>query len=188
MRKNVSKNLIMTPMPVLVLATYDENNIPNAMTAAWGMQCDFDAVTISLGRHKTCENLKNKKAFTISFGTQETIRETDYFGIETGANLNKVEKVGFHVEKSQFVDAPVILEYPLTIECEVMSLLDDEGDYRLTGRVVNVQADERVLDENGEVSFDKLGLICYDSLDKTYRLIGESVGHAFKDGLIFKDK
>lgn len=186
MKKNVSKSLIMAPMPVLIIATYDENGIPNAMNAAWGMQCDRDAITISLGNHKTTENLKIKKAFTVAFATKETVVQSDYFGIETGANINKIEKAGFHVEKSQYVDAPVIQEYPVTLECEVMELADDEGDYRLTGRVVNVLAEERVLNEKGNIDLSKLHLICYDSSAHVYREVGGVVGQAFYDGLQIK--
>ena len=186
MKKNISKSLIMAPMPVLIIATYDENGVPNAMNAAWGMQCDRDAITISLGNHKTTENLKIKKAFTVSFATKETVIESDYFGIETGANVNKIEKAGFHAVKSEFVDAPVIQEYPVTIECEVIELADDEGDYRLTGRVKNVLADETVLNEKGTVDLSKLHLICYDSSEHVYREVTSVVGQAFHDGLQIK--
>ncbi len=188
MKKNISKNLIMTPMPVLIIGTYDENNIPNAMNAAWGMQCDRDAIMISLGNHKTTENLKIKKAFTVAFATKETLIPSDYFGIESGAKINKIEKANFHAVKSAFVDAPVFEEYPVTLECEVLELQDDEGDYRLIGKVKNVCAEESVLDEAGNVDLDKLHLITYDSGGHAYREIGAVVGQAFQDGLKIKNK
>ena len=188
MKKNISKSLIMTPMPVLIIATYDENGVPNAMNAAWGMQCDTDAIMISLGKHKTTENLKIKKAFTVSFATKETLIESDYFGIESGVNLNKIERAGFHTHPSSFVDAPVIEEYPVTLECEVLDLADDEGDYRLTGKVINVLADESVLNEQGKVDLSKLNLIAYDSGAHVYREIGAVVGKAFSAGLAIKNK
>lgn len=188
MKKSISKKLIMAPMPVLIIATYDENGVPNAMNAAWGMQCDFDAITISLAPHKTTKNLKIKKAFTLSFATKETVVESDYFGIETGDHVNKIEKAGFHIQKSERVDAPIIMEYPLTLECEMIELADDEGDYRLTGKVINVLADENMLDENGALNFEKLHLISYDSSSKVYREIGSVVGQAFHDGLKIKNK
>ena len=111
-KKNIRKELIMAPMPVLIIGTYDENGVPNAMNAAWGTQCDTDAVTIFLSKHKTTENLKLKKAFTVAFATKETLKESDYFGIESGKGINKIEKAGFHTRKAEFVDAPVIEEYP----------------------------------------------------------------------------
>lgn len=188
MKKNISKSLIMAPMPVLIIGTYDENNVPNAMNAAWGMQCDGDAIMISLGKHKTTENLKIKNAFTVAFATKETLIESDYFGIETGAKVNKIERAGFHAVKSQYVDAPVFEEYPVTLECEVLELQDDEGDYILVGRVENVIADEQVLNEKGNVDLSKLNLITYDSAGHVYREIGRVVGHAFHDGLAIKNK
>ena len=188
MKKNISKNFIMAPMPVLIIATYDENGIPNAMNAAWGMQCDNDAIMISLGNHKTTENIKLKKAFTVAFATKETLVQSDYFGIETGACVNKIEKAGFHVIPSKTVDAPIIQEYPVTLECEVLELLDDEGDYRLVGKVLNVVADETVLNEQGKVDLSLLNLISYDSASHLYREVGPVVGRAFHDGLVVKNK
>lgn len=188
MKINIKKELIMTPMPVLIIGTYDENNIPNAMNAAWGMQCDTDTITISLAPHKTTENLKLKKAFTVSFATKETLVESDYFGIESGQRINKIEKTGFHAIKSDYVDAPVIQEYPVTLECEVMELADDEGDYRLTGKVINVLAEESVLDEENRLDLSKLNLISYDSAKRAYRIVGDIVGYAFRDGLHIKNK
>lgn len=188
MKKNISKSLIMAPMPVLIIGTYDENNVPNAMNAAWGMQCDMDAIMISLGNHKTTENLKIKKAFTVAFATKETLIESDYFGIESGAHVNKIEKAGFHAVQSQFVDAPVFEEYPVTLECEVLDLKDDEGDYILIGKVKNVLADEAVLNEKGNIDLSKLHLITYDSAGHVYREIAGVVGHAFHDGLSIKNK
>ena len=187
-KQNVKKELIMAPMPVLIIATYDENGIPNAMNAAWGTQCDTDKIIISLSHHKTTDNLQIKKAFTVAFATKDTLVESDYFGIQSGKGIHKIEKAGFHVRKSEFVDAPVIEEYPLTIECEVVELTDDGGDYRLIGKVVNVLADESALDEKGRVDLGRLNLISYDSAMQAYRLLGGVVGQAFHDGLAIKNK
>lgn len=186
MKKTIKKDMIMVPMPVLIIGTYDENGVPNAMNAAWGMQCDTDMITISLGNHKTTENLKLKGAFTIAFATKETLVASDYFGVETGAKVNKIERAGFHAKKGDCVDAPVFDEYPVTLECLVTELADDEGDYRLTGKVVNVVADDAVLDENGRVDLGRMNLICYDSAKHAYRLVGDIVGQAFHDGLVLK--
>ncbi len=187
-KKNIKKDLIMAPMPVLIIGTYDENNVPNAMNAAWGIQSDFEQITIYLSKHKTTENLKLKKTFTVAFATKETLAQSDYFGIESGKNLNKIEKVGFHTVKSEFVDAPIIQEYPLTIECEVAEMVDESDGYRLVGNVVNVIADDSVLDEKGRVNLGKMNIISYDSATHSYRLVGDIVGQAFHDGLSIKNK
>ena len=188
MKKNIKKDLIMAPMPVLIIGTYDENGMPNAMNAAWGTQCDMDAITIFLSKHKTTDNLQLKKAFTVAFATKNTLIASDYFGIESGNKVNKIEKAGFHAVKSAYVDAPVFEEYPVTIECEVIDLADDGGEYRLTGRVVNVLAEEMVLDEKGRVDLGKMQVISYDSAIHAYRILGDKVGQAFHDGLTIKNK
>ena len=188
MKQNIKKDFIMAPMPVLIIGTYDGNGVPNAMNAAWGTQCDMDAITIFLSKHKTTDNLLLKKAFTVAFATKDTLVASDYFGIESGNQVNKIEKAGFHAVKAEHVDAPVFEEYPVTIECEMIDLADDGGDYRLIGKVVNVIADDSVLTENGKVDLGKLQAISYDSALHAYRGIGEIVGQAFHDGLAIKNK
>lgn len=177
------KQSVITPEGVFIIATYDENGVPNAMNAAWGIQSDYTEISIFLGEHKTTENLKKTGAFTVSFATKDTVLISDYFGVESGKNVNKIEKAGVHVHKSEHVNAPVIEEYPLTLECTVKSF--DEKTGVLVGSIVAEQADEKIL-TGGKVDLDKLKPIMYDSSTHVYRVIGEVVGHAFKDGLALK--
>jgi len=187
-KRKIKKEFIMAPMPVLVIGTYDENGVPNAMNAAWGTQCDLDKIVIFLSKHKTTDNLQIKKAFTLAFATKETLVASDYFGIASGRNINKIEQAGFHAHKADFVDAPIFDEYPVTMECEVVEMNNEGGDYRLVGKVVNVVAEESVLDGRGRVDLDKLHLISYDSVTRCYRVLGYVVGHAFRDGLAIKNR
>lgn len=184
MRKNFGKKTIITPLPVLILATYDENGVPNAMNAAWGGQYDSNEIFVSLAKHKTTDNLLLKKAFTVSFATKDTVVESDYFGIESGHKTNKIETVGFKAVKSEFVDAPIIEPYPLTLECIVKELQEDTTGYILIGEVVNMSADESVLTD-GKVDLSKLQPVCFDSASNTYRVIGEAVADAFSSGKKF---
>ena len=183
MRKDFGKKTIITPLPVFIIATYDENGVPNAMNAAWGTQCDYHQVVFFLGPHKTTDNLKLKKAFTVSFATKDTSQIADYFGMETGHRVDKIEKAGVHVHKSAFVDAPIIEEFPLTLECEVAQITDD---LMVIGNVINMSADDSILDDKGSVDIAKLQPIAFDSAANLYRLVGESVGKAFSDGLALK--
>ena len=187
MNKNIGKDFIMGPMPVLIIGTYDKNGVPNAMNAAWGCQSDLDAITVFLSRHKTTENLMLKKEFTLAFATKATVVESDYFGLESGKNVNKIEKAGFHAVKAEHVDAPVITEYPVTLECKMTDFVDEGTAYRVIGKVVNVIADENVL-TNGKVDLGKMQAICYDSASHVYRMVGEVVGRGFHDGLALKGK
>ena len=173
----------ITPEGVFIIGTYDENGVPNAMNAAWGMQSDMSEITLMLGKHKTTENFEKTGAFTMAFGTADTVLISDYFGVETGAKVNKIEKAGCHVHKSSHVNAPIIEEYPLTLECRVKSW-DTETGY-LIGEIVASQADESILTD-GKVDLGKLRPIIFDPSFNAYRVVGEVVGRAFSDGLKLK--
>lgn len=189
MKKDFGKKLIMAPLPVLIVATYDENGTPNAMNVAWGGQCTDTNIALNLSKnHKTTENLRAKKAFTVSIADKAHLVASDYFGIVSGHKENKIEKSGMKVEKSRFVDAPVICDYPLTYECRVVSMEECFGEVRVVGEVVNMQADASVLDDKGKVDLSKLQPLSFDSSANTYRVIGENVGKAFKDGAQLKNK
>ena len=173
----------ITPEDVFIIGTYDENGVPNAMNAAWGMQSDMSEITLMLGKHKTTENFEKTGAFTVAFGTADTVLISDYFGVETGAKVNKIEKAGCHTHRSAHVNAPIIEEYPLTLECRVKSW-DTETGY-LIGEIVASQADESILTD-GKVDLGKLRPIIFDPSFNAYRVIGEVVGKAFSDGLKLK--
>ena len=116
---------IMLPQPVLIIGTYDENGVPNAMNAAWGITTDFKEITISLSEHKTTDNLAARGAFTVSMATEDQVIPCDYVGIESGKTVpDKFAKAGFHATKSAFVDAPLIDELPMALECKVKSFED----------------------------------------------------------------
>ncbi len=186
--KNFGPQTYFFPLPVIIISSYDENNSPNAMNAAWGGIHDTNQVHLCLSSdHKTTENIVKKGAFCISFATKELVVESDYFGIKSGNKVpNKIEKAGLHVIKSSFVDAPIIEEYPVTLECKVHSLTEVDGTTYLVGDIINVGAKESVLDEQGKIDVTKCNFITYDSSKHQYIMLGEVVGHAFKDGLKIK--
>lgn len=183
MRKNFGPKPYMYPMPVLILASYDENGKPNAMNAAWGGIIDSDKILISIsGKHKTTKNIKHTNAFSVSFATKETYVACDYVGIVSGnKEANKFEKAGFTAIKSDFVNAPIIKELPLTLECEVFEWIEDEDDYLLKGKIVNVSAEESIL-KDGHINLEVFHPITYDSNNHHYVALGEVVGKAFCDG------
>ncbi|MGI5990640.1 MAG: flavin reductase family protein [Lachnospiraceae bacterium] len=184
MQKEFSgRQAVICPEGVFIIGSYDANGVPNAMNAAWGQQSDFGEITLFLSQHKTTENIKITKAFTVAFATRKTLVISDYFGVETGAKVNKIEKAGCHVHKAAHVNAPVIEEYPVTLECQLKSWDDSTGI--LVGEIVAMQADESVLTD-GKVDFDKLDPLLYDSSTGSYRTFGPVVGKAFHDGLVLK--
>ena len=169
---------LIFPMPVLIIGTYDKDGVPNAMNAAWGMISDSQEISISLSEHKTTDNLAVTGAFTVSIATEDTVIPCDYVGIESAKRIpDKFEKAGFHATKSSKVNAPLIDELPMALECKVKSF--DNGI--LVGEIVNVTADESVLTD-GKIDPRKLKPIAYDPMNHTYVALGEVVGKAFSDG------
>ena len=168
-------------MPVLIVGTYDEKGTPNAMNAAWGGIYDTNQVMVCLADdHKTTSNIKAVGAFTLSFATAKTVIPCDYVGIVSANYLpDKLTRAGFHTTKSSFVNAPIIDELPMTVECKLIKFNEDGI---CIGEIVNVSADESILDEKGRVDAKKLDPIIYDSVSHAYWSFGEKVGQAFSDG------
>lgn len=185
MRKNFGTKSWFYPLPVLIVGTYDEDGTPDAMNAAWGGLYDADKVILCLSEgHKTTANIKAKGAFTVSFADAAHVTEADYVGMESANQVkDKLSKAGLHAVKSEYVDAPVIEEFPLTLEC---SLLKTTEDGNIIGQIINVSADERILDGDGKIDASLLDAISFDPVHNAYRRLGEKVGNAFSDGAKLK--
>jgi flavin reductase (DIM6/NTAB) family NADH-FMN oxidoreductase RutF len=181
MRKNFGSKSWLYPMPVLIIAAYDQAGVPNAMNAAWGGMFTDEHIGICISQgHKTTKNILATKAFTVSMATAEQVVACDYVGIVSGnRERDKVAKAGFTTERSEVVNAPIIKELPMTLECEMVSY--DEENCHLVGRIVNVSADESILTD-GKIDYAKLRPITYDPVNHHYVELGAKVGNAFSDG------
>lgn len=186
MRKNFGPKAMCYPMPVYIIATYNADGTPNAMNAAWGGISEEKEISICVDDgHKTAENLLVRRAFTVSMATAKYMAACDYVGIVSGnKEPDKFAKAGFHATASEFVDAPLIDELPMALECNVISY--DKETCRLVGEIVNVCVDESVLGENGKVDIAKLQPLTYDPMNHQYLTLGEKVGQAFHDGMALK--
>ena len=186
MRKNLKAKAYVYPLPVLIIGTFDENGVADAMNAAWGTVCDTAQVCVCLSAtHKTVKNLLKSKAFTVSMADADNVVPADYVGVVSANKVpDKLSKTGWHTVKSEFVNAPIIQELPLTLECKLVSY-DTETELCI-GEVVNVSADERILDKNGKIDLTKFKPLCYDCDTHGYYQLGERVGNAFADGLKLK--
>ena len=155
MRKNFGVKPMVYPMPVFIIGTYDEYGNPNAMNAAWGGISEENEISICISAdHKTTYNLLAKGAFTVSMATADYVKQCDYVGIESGNNTpDKLTRCGLNTVKSEFVDAPIIIELPMAVECILKSY--DPESCRLVGEIVNVSCDESVM-TNGKIDPDKL--------------------------------
>ena len=181
MRKNFGAKSALYPMPVLILAAWGDDGVANAMNAAWGGISEENEILICVSaEHKTTENILKRKAFTVSMATADRVAECDYLGIVSGNDVpNKLERCGLHAEAAATVDAPVIAELPMALECRLKDYNPD--NCRLVGEIVNIAVDESVLTD-GAVDVAKLRPITYDGLAHGYYVLGEKVGQAFSDG------
>ena len=186
MRKNFGAKPMCYPMPVYIIATWNADGSANAMNAAWGGISEDTEISVCISAgHKTTENILLRKAFTVSMATADQVAACDYVGIVSGnKEPDKFAKAGFHAVPSEFVDAPLIRELPMAVECRLISY--DPKTCRLVGEIVNVCADESVLDENGKVDPKKLRPITYDPMSHDYLVLGDKVGKAFHDGTALK--
>ena len=187
MRKNIKTTEAIFPMPVLMIATYNEDGSVNVMNAAWGMMLDRTHVALNLTEtHKTVKNIKERKAFTVSIADSKHVVEADYFGVESGNNTkNKFDNSKLTSTKSENVDAPIINEFPICMECEFVEYQDGEYGCGVVGKVVNVTADENVMDGE-KVDISKVEAIAFDPYTHGYYKVTERVGEAFSDGLKLK--
>lgn len=186
MRKDFGKKPWCYPQPVFILAAYDKEGNPNAMNVAWGGIHYDDQIAMCISaNHKTTENILASGAFTVSMADVKNLKACDYVGVVSGNKVaDKFSKAGFTATKSNFVNAPIINELRMTLECKLISY--DPETCNLIGEIVNVSADESILDEKGKIDPSKLQPITFDPVHNTYLAIGEKVGNAFRDGLTLK--
>lgn len=182
MRKNFGAKPFTYPQPVYIIAAYDENGVPNAMNAAWGGISEMKEISLCISAgHKTTANILRRKAFTVSMGETGQMVACDYVGLVSGNKVpDKFTRAGFHATRSEFVDAPLINELSVAVECRLTDYNPDTCILR--GEIVNVSVDERVLDENGKVDVSKVSPLIFDPFNYAYLKAGEKVGNAFADG------
>ena len=184
MKKNLGVVQAVFPMPVLMVAAYDENGTVNVMNAAWGMICNSDRIALFIDEdHKTTQNLLRAKAFTVSIADRAHMDVADFFGIATGNKMpDKFARTGYHAVKSAFVNAPVIEEFPVVMECELAEVAETDSFYCIVGKIVNTAAEERVLSDNSKIDPAKLQALIFDQFQHGYYVSGEQVGKAWNAG------
>lgn len=187
MRQKLNITEGIFPMPVLMVATYNEDGSVNVMNAAWGTMQERGNVALNLTEtHKTVQNIKAHKAFTVSIADAAHVVEADYFGVVSGnKEPKKFENSGLTATKAESVDAPVINEFPLCLECEFIEFQDDTYGIGVIGKVISITADESVM-VNGKIDMALVNAIAFDPYTHGYYRVAERVGEAFKDGLKLK--
>ena len=180
MRKDLGSKPYLYPQLVMIVGTYDQNKKPNVMNAAWGGMADYDKIMVCMSNHKTTENIEINKEFTVSIGDEKHVVECDYVGIVSqNKEPNKMEKSGFTTTESKHVNAPIINELPLCLECKLLKIVEED---LYIGQIINVSVDESILDEKGKISLEKFVPISYDPATHGYYKVSGRVGNAFSDG------
>ncbi len=184
MKKDFGVQPYLFPMPTYMIGTYNEDGTVDEMMMAWGGICAEDMVALNLeAAHKTVANIRARGAFTLAIPGTDTLEASDFFGIATANKMaDKFERTGLHAVKSSRVDAPVIEEYPVTLECTVVKMEDEPYGLRVLGRIENVLADEKVLDEKGKIDAGKLNAFLFDQMRNGYYAVGEKIGQAWHSG------
>jgi len=184
MKRNLGVVQAVFPMPVLMVAAYDETGKVNVMNAAWGMICNSDRIALFIDEvHKTTQNLLKSKAFTVSVADRAHMDVADFFGIASGNKMpDKFERTGYTAVRSTFVNAPVIEEFPVAMECELAEVVQNDSFYCIVGKIVNTAAEESVLDGKGKVDPSKVDALIFDQFQHGYYAVGEKVGKAWNAG------
>lgn len=184
MKKDLGIQQAVYPMPVLMIATYDENGKVDVMNAAWGNICAPDKIALFISEpHKTTKNIRLNQAFTVSLADSAHLKEADFFGTASGNDMeDKFERTGFHAVKSSRVNAPIVEEFPLVMECELAEIVETEHLHAVVGTILNVAAEESVLDAEGKVDPAKLNAVAFDNFRSGYYEMGEYAGQAWSIG------
>jgi len=187
MKHDLGVKTFLYPMPALTIATYNDDHSVDVMVMAWGGICDYDKVALNLDEtHKTVANIKKRRAFTISVPDAAHLAEIDFLGTVSANSVpDKFARTGLHATPSAKVDAPVVDEFPITLECEVIEEGIITGGYRVVGKIVGTLADEKILDTNGKVDPAKINAFAFDPFQNAYYALGQKIGQAFSDGKRF---
>ena len=181
MKKSIPIVPAIAPMPVILIATYNDDGSIDVMNAAWGTAFDFKQIELNISdEHRTTENIRKRKAFTVSLANADNVVPADFVGIVSNKkDSQKFNKTMWKAHKSDVVDAPILDDLPYSMECTLECFKEDYG---IIGNIVRLLVDEKYLDESGRPDISKMKLICYDPFKHGYYVLGEKVGQAFSDG------
>lgn len=191
MKVNLKPRSMMYPAPAVVASAYDSQGNADCCTLAFATMCSHHppAVMIAINttlKRKTLKSILETNEFCVAFPDFTQVTEADYFGIASGYDTRKIEDVGYTYKKAEKVNAPIINEFKVSVECRVMHIAEVGSHTQITGEIVNVQAEESVLNDKKKIDFDKLNPLAYDDVTHSYFKMGDKIADAFKAGLKFR--
>ena len=191
MKVNLKPRSMMYPAPAVVASAYDSQGNADCCTLAFATMCSHHPPVVMIAinttlKRKTLKSILETNEFCVAFPDFTQVAEADYFGIASGYDTRKIEDVGYTYKKAEKVNAPIINEFKVSVECRVMHIAEVGSHTQITGEIVNVQAEESVLNEKNKIDFDKLNPLAYDDLTHSYYKMGDKIADAFKVGLKFR--
>ncbi len=161
--------------PALVSCGTPEH--PNVLTIAWtGIVNTIPPMTyISVRPERYSYDLiKNSGEFVINLPTEELVPAIDFCGVKSGRDLDKIAACGLHTEPGETVQAPLILESPVHLECKVRQVLPLGSHDMFLADITAVRVDEDYMDANGRLCMERCHLAAY--IHGTYYSIGQALG------------
>lgn len=186
MKKQIGKKQLIYPLPAVLVATFNEDHSPNAMTAAWCSTCCNEPPSVGVAIHKkrlTYENIQRSGAFSINIPAASQATEVDFIGIVSGKRQhNKLEVARLSTSSATHVDAPLIDSCPICIECKLTKSLPIGSHTWFVGEVMETHVDERAVGDDGALDVDVIDPLVYCTTVKQYRRLGDVVARAFDEG------
>ena len=184
MKKEVRIVPAIFPMPVILIATYNEDGTVDVMNAAWGCAYDFKQILLNISEeHQTTKNIRRTGAFTVTVADADHVAEADYVGLVSGSRVkDKFIRTGLKAHKSDLIDAPILDDFPICMECKSAPY---NGEYGVLADIIRLSIEDKYLDANGNIDLAKMRIISYDTFNHGYYVVGEKVGQAFSDGKKF---
>lgn len=177
-KQNWKPGTLIYPLPAAMVSVGAHPDEFNIITVSWlGTICSDPAmcyISVRSSRY-SYDILKRNGEFVINLTNEELAKATDWCGVKSGKDVNKFKEMSLTPQKASVVNAPVIGEAPLSIECRVKEVIHLGSHDMFIADVVNIQADERFIDEKtGAFAMDKAKLIAYSH--GHYYKIGEEIG------------
>ncbi len=185
MKKSLGAKTLLYPTPVCVIGTYDATGKPNAMTAAWAGICCSNPPCVGVSLRKATYsygNIMNREAFTVSIPSEDYAKHADYLGLVSGRNVDKFAASGLTPVKSELVDAPLVKEFPVALECKLNRFVEIGLHTEFIGEIIDVKADESCLGANGLPDIEKVRPVLFSPEGREYHGVGRSIGKAFHMG------
>lgn len=167
---------VLYPVPVVMVSCGTEEKA-NIITVAWTGTINSDPamtyVSIRPSR-QSFDIIRESGEFVINLVTKDLAYACDFCGVKSGRDLDKFKEMKLTAKKGEQVNAPIIYESPVNIECKVREILPLGSHHMFLAEVVSVSVSDEYLDETGKFHFNDTDPVCYSH--GAYFTLGEQLG------------